>query len=147
MIVAERQLRQAARHVARPQTRPIIVQESSIRPLAKSAQELGRPVEIPAVSLEVPDDLSHLLQIRFAASPDLVPGQVIDRIGRRHVEAQAICLGTERTDAGGDIQDHFAAKLFEIEREVTSILFQRATQQHDFVQDKALFHRKRFSLK
>src|SRR5207244_10537696 len=71
LIVAERQLRQTAPHVARSLPRPVIVQKSAIGPFAKSAQQLGRPVENPTVSLEVPDDLSHLLQIRFAASPDL----------------------------------------------------------------------------
>ena len=147
LAIPKRQLRQAARHVARSRTRPIIVQKSPICPLAKSAQELGRLIEIPAIRLQVADDLGHLLEIEFAASPDFVSRQVVDRIERRDVDAQTICFSAKRTDAGCNIQDCFATKLLEIERKIASVLFQCAAQQHDFVQNKALFHRERFSVK
>ena len=78
LIVAEWQLRQAAGHVARSLPRPIVVEKSAIRPVTKSAQGFGRPVEIPAISLEIADDLGHLVQIRLATPPDFLPGQIID---------------------------------------------------------------------
>src|SRR5205807_6944514 len=78
LAIAKRQLRQAARHVARSLPRPIIVEKGPIRPFAKSAQELGRLVEIPALSLQIADGLRQLVQIRLAASPYFVSGQIVD---------------------------------------------------------------------
>ena len=49
-------------------------------------------------------------------------------------------LGAEGTDPGRDIEDCLAAELSELERKVLSILFQRASQQHNFVQNESLFH-------
>src|SRR6266516_2456131 len=145
LVIAKRQPRQLARHVPSPPPRSIIGEESSIGSLAKSAQRLRRLVEIPAISLEAADGLGHLVQIGFAAALNFIPAPFVDRIERRHVEPQSMRLGAEGTDPGRDIEDCLAAELSELERKVLSILFQRASQQHNFVQYESLFHRRRGS--
>src|SRR6266568_1048576 len=86
LTTAKRQRRQLARHVPGPAARPIIGEESSIGSLAEPAQPLRRLVEIPTVRLQVADGLGYLVQIRFAAALNLLPGPFVHRIERRHVE-------------------------------------------------------------
>ena len=88
-------------------------------------------VKTPAIRRHESNGSVNRFQIRIGSFPDFFSRQGIDRIERGHLNPEVVSLSAKRTDAACHIQDCFPDQLLRFEKEIPSILFESATEQHD----------------
>src|SRR6185369_16261095 len=88
---------------------------------------------------QVADGVDYTIEVRLAAPLDFFRRQFVNRVERRDIQAETGGFRAKRADPGRDIQDGFAAKTLQIQREVAPIFVERAPEQDDFVEHQPLF--------
>jgi len=81
-----------------------------------------------------------MIKIRCAAPLNLLPRPVVNEIERGNIQPEHARFGAEGSHTAGDVEDRLVAKRCEVERKVTAVFIERASEQDDFIQHQTLFH-------